>query len=173
MNELIAALIVVCFSFATGIFYVLSCLEKPVWSLMLDAGSDRVEDEQARFVHQALQRLIPFLPPTMITTILTGFALILLQSWLRDFDRSSLILIGFFLVVAGYLFPRLPGRVKGVSEVPHDGKIRCPVRHGTACGPAPCRDILRGGSPAAADYADHRLTGGFHKLSSVRRMFYK
>ena len=66
----------------------------------------------------------------MITTILTGFALILAQSWLRDFDRSSLALIGFFLVVAGYLFPRLPGRVKAVSEAPHDGEIH-KVRSGT------------------------------------------
>lgn len=130
MNELIAALIVVCYSFAVGIFFVLSCLEKPVWSLMRNADSVNVADEDARFVHKALQRLIPLLPPAMITTVLTGFALILLQSWLRDFDGASLVLIGFFLVAGSYLFPRLPGRISGVSRVPHDGDISG-VRSGT------------------------------------------
>jgi len=130
MNELIAALIVVCYSFAVGIFFVLSCLEKPVWSLMRNADSVNVADEDARFVHKALQRLIPLLPPAMITTVLTGFALILLQSWLRNFDSASLVLIGFFLVAGSYLFPRLPGRISGVSRVPHDGDISG-VRSGT------------------------------------------
>ncbi len=41
MNELIAALIILCYSFATGIFYVPSCLEKPVWSLMRNPDSEK------------------------------------------------------------------------------------------------------------------------------------
>ena len=130
MNELIAALIVLCYSFATGIFYVLSCLEKPVWSLMRNPDSDKAADKDARFVHQALQRLIPLLPPTMVTTTLTGLVLLILQSWQRDFDWPSLIVLGFFLVMMTYLFSRLRGRIKGVLEVPHDGDI-AKVRSGT------------------------------------------
>ena len=41
MNELLAALMVLCYSFATGIFYVFSCLEWPVWSLMRNPDSER------------------------------------------------------------------------------------------------------------------------------------
>ena len=130
MNELIAALIVLCYSFAAGIFYVLSCLEKPVWSLMRNPDSEKVANEDARFVHVALQRLIPLLPPTMVTTTLTGLVLLVLQSWQRDFDRASLIILGFFLVMLTYLFSRLRGRIRGVSQVPHDGDI-ARVRSGT------------------------------------------
>ena len=130
MNELIAALIVLCYSFATGIFYVLSCLEKPVWSLMRNPDSEKAADRDARFVHEALQRLIPLLPPTMVTTVLTGLVLLVLQSSQRDFDQPSLVILGFFLIMASYLFPRLRGRIRGVSEVPHDGDI-AEVRSGT------------------------------------------
>ena len=130
MNELIAALIVLCYSFATGIFYVLSCLEKPVWPLMRNPDSEKAADKDARFVHQALQRLIPLLPPTMVTTTLTGLVLLALQSVQRDFDRPSLIILVFFLVMISYLFSRLRGCIKGVSQVPHDGDI-AGVRDGT------------------------------------------
>ena len=130
MNELIAALIVLCYSFATGIFYVLSCLEKPVWSLMRNPDSEKAADKDARFVHEALQRLIPLLPPTMVTTVLTGLVLLILQSLQRNFDRPSLVILGFFVVMATYLFPRLRGHIRGVSEVPHDGDI-AKVRSGT------------------------------------------
>lgn len=130
MNELVAALIVLCYSFATGIFYVLSCLEKPVWSLMGNPDSEKAADRDARFVHEALQRLIPLLPPTMVTTVLTGLVLLVLQSWQRDFDRPSLVVLGFFLVMVTYLFSRLRKRIRGVSEVPHEGDITR-VRAGT------------------------------------------
>lgn len=130
MNELIAALIVLCYSFATGIFYVLSCLEKPVWSLMRNPDSQRAADKDARFVHEALQRVISLLPPTMVTTTLTGLVLLALQSVQRNFDRPSLIILGFFLVMMTYLFSRLRGRIRGVSEVPHDADIAL-VRSGT------------------------------------------
>ncbi len=130
MNELIAALIVFCFAFGSGIFYVLSCLEKPVWSLMRNAESEKAADKDARFVHEALQRLIPLLPPTMITTTLTGLVLLILQALQRDFDRPSLIILGFFLVMMTYLFSRLRARIRGVAEVPYDGDI-AKVRAGT------------------------------------------
>lgn len=130
MNELIAALIVLCYAFATGIFYVLSCLEKPVWSLMRDADSARAADEDARFVHEALQRVIPLLPPTMVTTTMTGLVLLIVQSWQRAFDRPSLLILGFFLVMITYLFSRLRTRIRGVAQVPHDGDI-ARVRAGT------------------------------------------
>jgi len=130
MPDLIAALIVLCYSFATGIFYVLSCLEKPVWALMRAPDSGKVADEDARFVHRALQRLVPLLPPSMVTAMFAGLGLLLLQSWLRDFDRASLIILVFFLAMIAYILSRLRERIAGVAQVPHDGDI-ARVRSGT------------------------------------------
>lgn len=55
--------VVLIFTFASGFFYVLSCIEKPAWALMVNAHSHSVSDDEARLIHAELKRLIRLLPP--------------------------------------------------------------------------------------------------------------
>jgi hypothetical protein len=57
------------FTFAAGIFTVLSLVEKPVWSLMRDPMSQRADDRMVRDIHAQLRRVIHLLPPTMMVTM--------------------------------------------------------------------------------------------------------
>jgi hypothetical protein len=47
MPDLVTLLATACFTFAAGIFTVLSLVEKPVWSLMRDPKSQRADDPVA------------------------------------------------------------------------------------------------------------------------------
>ena len=56
-------------------------------------------------MHQALATLdSAMLPPTMVTTVLTGLVLLVLQSWQRDFDQPSLMILVFFLIMVSLSF---------------------------------------------------------------------
>ena len=65
MTDLVTLLATACFTFAAGIFTVLSLVEKPVWSLMRDPMSPLAEDRIVRDIHaqlgsgQVFMRAIP------------------------------------------------------------------------------------------------------------------
>ena len=69
MTELLSAITCGLLGFATGIFTVLSLIEKPTWALMRFRSAPSVSDDEARAVHAILKRVIHLLPPTMITTM--------------------------------------------------------------------------------------------------------
>jgi hypothetical protein len=69
MPDLVTLLATACFTFAAGIFTVLSLVEKPVWSLMRDPKSQRADDRMVRDIHAQLRRVIHLLPPTMMVTM--------------------------------------------------------------------------------------------------------
>ncbi len=120
---LIPLLIQTCFSLAVGIFTALSLLEKPVWRLMRQPMDKRVPDAIARTIHSDLQRLIPLLPPTMVTAMTLGAILIAVQAWQRQFDSASTVILIVFAIAQGYLFVILKSRIAGVQKVPSDGPI--------------------------------------------------
>lgn len=120
---IVPTLIILFFSFATGFFAVLSYIEKPVWPLMFDAKSDAVIDSDARLIHAELKRIIELAPPTMMTVVGSGTICILLQGWLQDFSRNSLIVLVFFVLCQGYILSQLFSRIEAVKGTSSDGNI--------------------------------------------------
>lgn len=123
MENLYSSFILVCFSFATGIFTVLSFVEKPVWSLMLDPHSKTASDEIVRTIHAQLKRVIHLLPPTMMVTMLGGGLSIFLQAYIRQFDLSSIAIFGVYVACLSYLLTFLKSRIDGVDKFSSEGEI--------------------------------------------------
>ena len=69
MSALVPSLVMGCLGVATGIFFVLSMVEKPVWKVMWQPRATDVSDDLVRAIHAQLKRVIHLLPPTMLTTI--------------------------------------------------------------------------------------------------------
>ncbi|MDB9526266.1 hypothetical protein PN498_09735 [Oscillatoria sp. CS-180] len=120
---LLPTLIILFFSFATGFFVVLSYLEKPVWSLMLNTQSPKASDSDARLIHSELKRIIELAPPTMMTVVGSGTLCIVLQAWYRNFDSASLTILSFFVVCMGYVISQLFSRIEAVKNTPSDADI--------------------------------------------------
>lgn len=123
MTNLVPALVVSFFAFATGFFVLLSYIEKPVWPLMFKTASPKVGDEDARLVHAELKRVIKIAPPTMMTVMGSGTIFTLIQTWQRDFDWASLTVLAFLILCMSYIISNLGSRIKAVDEVPSDGDI--------------------------------------------------
>lgn len=122
-------LALVLFAFATGIFAVLSALEKPVYATMWDYGAP-VPDGEVRRVHAALKTFIHILPPTMMTTMTLAAAMLVWQLVARGLDLWGWILIGVFVAMQGAITPTLLRRIEAVKSEPSDGPIDR-VRSGT------------------------------------------
>ena len=84
--------------FGTGIFTVLSLIEKPTWALMRDRGALSVTDENALMVHAILERVIHVLPPTMITTMTIVSVLIAVQLFRSGFATTPVVVAAVFYV---------------------------------------------------------------------------
>jgi hypothetical protein len=129
MHDLVTLLATACFTFAAGIFTVLSMVEKPVWSLMRDPNSPRADDRIVRDIHAQLRRVIHLLPPIMMTTMAGGAVLLGLQAWRAGFDLVSLLILLHFGLCMAYLLSILRARIRAVDLTPSDGAIG-PVRMG-------------------------------------------
>jgi hypothetical protein len=131
LNNLIAALMVAIFSVGATVFDVLSCIGRSVLRLGLDRASPQVSDADARFVHTALKRLIPLLPPSNGFVILFGTAAMIYQAVLRGWDTASIVIIKFYwmwmlgIIAVG----NVRGAVDTVRTTPSDGE-RAAVRRG-------------------------------------------
>jgi len=114
---------------ATGIFTVLSLVEKPTWALMWNSAAPHVPDEAARAVHAILKRVIHMLPPTMITTMLVVSILIGFQMWRTDFATAPVVVgLVFFPQLVSVVIPLFPA-IRGVDDVSSGGEIQL-VRSG-------------------------------------------
>jgi len=123
MTELVSDLLCGLLGFATGIFTVLSLVEKPVWALMRDRGAPGVGDGEARAVHAILKRVIHLLPPAMITTMAAVSALVVVQLFRLDLAPGAIAVAAvFFVQLALVLVPLFPA-IRGVDGVPSDGDI--------------------------------------------------
>ena len=126
MLKSVASFIVAVYSFGGAIFYALSCIERSVLKLGLDEQTQAVDDEDVRFVHAALKRLIPLLPPSNGFVILFGTAAMLYQGFARKWDRASVAVLAFYWAIMGYLitFGKIGAAVADVRETSSDGKIQ-------------------------------------------------
>ena len=109
--------------FATGIFTVLSLVEKPVWRLMRLPHSTSVSDETARTIHQALKRVIHLLPPTMITTMLSVSILLGFNLVSSNFEMPYVIVSAVFFVQFIFVASLLKKRINDVDNTPSNGEI--------------------------------------------------
>ncbi len=123
MTDLILILMAGLLGLGTGIFTVLSLIEKPVWRLMWAPRSSRVSDEEARTVHAVLKRVIHLLPPTMMTAMGSVSALMIIFLVLTGFSAVSLGLAAVFFVQLLLIVLRLFKDIRGVDEVPSDGEL--------------------------------------------------
>lgn len=123
MMEVMTPLLAGLLGLATGIFVVLSLIEKPVWALMLAPGSERVSDESARTVHAILKRVIHLLPPTMMTTMGASSVLMLLLLWQSGLSGPVIALACLFFGQLSLIVARLFKDIRGVDDVPSDGDI--------------------------------------------------
>jgi len=115
--------------FGTGIFTVLSLIEKPTYRLMFNRHSTKVSDESARIVHSILKRVIHLLPPTMITAMTAVSALLALQAYHTAWAQEALIVAGVFFVQLAFVLSVLFQAIRAVDSVPSDGDIKL-VRSG-------------------------------------------
>ena len=108
----------------TGVFVVLSLIEKPVWSLMWAPQSPRVPDAEARAVHAVLKRVIHLLPPIMMTTMAAASASMIALVVLSGASLGSLALAALFFFQLALIVARLRHDIRGVDEVASDGEAR-------------------------------------------------
>ena len=87
------------FAFGATIFFVLLCVERPVWAVARGAGDDgsnakagKVDETELQRVHTTLRALIPMLPPANGLVVVGGTALVSVQTWLRGFDVASVLI---------------------------------------------------------------------------------
>lgn len=125
----ISNLIVMLLAFASGIFVVLSLIEKPTWKLMTDPDSKLVSDETTRLIHGALKRLIHLLPPTMITTMSSLLLLLVTQAILTHYQWQAIAVLLIFILAMSSVVTVLKSRIDAVDHVSSEANIR-DVRHG-------------------------------------------
>ncbi|MGK7894098.1 MAG: hypothetical protein AB4372_10850 [Xenococcus sp. (in: cyanobacteria)] len=72
LNSILIAFITGCFGMASGIFFLLYCLEEPIYSPVLKEKADGIDsDRQMRRVLLVLQQLLTFRVPVVMVTLIT------------------------------------------------------------------------------------------------------
>lgn len=125
MDVFAPTVVIAIFSFGTAIFYALSCVEWSVLRLGVNQRSQSVKDEDVRFVHQALKRLTPLLPPANGFVISFGTAALVYLAVLSSWSWLSLLPLAFFWLVTGYLitFGNIAEAVKDVRNTSSEGAV--------------------------------------------------
>lgn len=123
MTDLISNLLCATLAFGSGIFVVLSLLERPIWPLMWARQSDTVLEEDMRTVHAILKRVIHLLPPTMITTMSISALLFIALLVLENFDGLTVLAAVCFFVQQALVAARLAKDIAGVDTVDSQGDI--------------------------------------------------
>lgn len=123
MKTLVPYLIILLLSYATGIFYVLSMIEKPIWKDMLSSKKIFPNESLMRSIHGQLKRLTTLLPPMMVTSMLGSATLIIYQYFLLK-STMSLVLLVIFFSGLGYLIFHLKNRIDGVAKIDSDAEYK-------------------------------------------------
>ncbi|GFE63878.1 hypothetical protein [Litoreibacter roseus] len=129
MPDVLISLLTGLLGLGTGIFVVLSLIEKPVWRLMWAPDSTQVGDDEARKVHAILKRVIHLLPPTMMTTMGTATLLVIVLLVKAGFSATAIAVATLFFVQLGLIVARLFKDIRNVDTVPSDGDLVA-VRNG-------------------------------------------
>lgn len=129
MTDIVPSILAGLLGLGTGIFIVLSLIEKPVWRLMWAPRSPRVSDEDARTVHAILKRVIHLLPPTMMTTMGTASILMFVMLAQSGLAAPAIVVASLFFIQLILIVLRLFKDIRSVDEVSSDGEVTA-VRDG-------------------------------------------
>ncbi|MFN3227705.1 MAG: hypothetical protein ACE360_15820 [Hyphomicrobiales bacterium] len=123
MNDIAFSALAGLLGLGSGIFVVLSLMEKPVWRLMWASRSTQVADDDARAVHAMLKRVIHLLPPTMMTTMATASILMIVLLVQSGWSLAALAVAALFFGQLVLIVARLFRDIRGVDEVPSNGDL--------------------------------------------------
>lgn len=124
MYNALTAFIAAVFMLGTAIFYVLSCVERSVLSLVFGRNKN-ANEEDIRFTHASLKRLSPLLPPSNGFVIFFGNIALIIQGIIREWDIISIGIIVIYWVIMLYiiLVKKIAQDVKNIKETPNDAPI--------------------------------------------------
>lgn len=116
--EYLVPFIIATFTFGSAIFYCLSTIEFSVLKLAFSRGGNGVSEADIRFVHEALKRLTPLLPPSNGFVILFGTVALILQAVSHGWSWQSLVVIIFYWGIHAYIifFGKIAVAVKNVRS---------------------------------------------------------
>lgn len=117
MQGMTPYLIILFLGYATGIFYVLSMIEKPILAYMYKSKLFP-NALLMRQIHGQLKRLITLLPPTMVISMLASAGLIIYQYINLKTTLTFILLVVFgiqLIRLVILLKPRIDG-VKGIDS---------------------------------------------------------
>jgi hypothetical protein len=122
-----AFLVVVAFTFATGIFHTLLGVERSVWRLAWateDFG--RLAEKDVRFTHRMLKHLSGWLPASNGLVIIIGLPALVWQTVALSYSVESLTVLGFWFLGQIYIltFGRIAGLVRDLRAADTDGPIQ-------------------------------------------------
>lgn len=130
-NTFLISFITAVFSFGSAIFYCLSCVENAVLSLVFKKAQN---EEDIRFVHQALKRLSPLLPPSNGFVVLFGTGSLIYQCTLHNWNWQSLVILLFYILMNLYIIfiGKIAIAVKNLQQTDSNAdikKVTSNVRH--------------------------------------------
>lgn len=110
LSSSLIALLTVCFGMASGIFFLLYCLEEPIYSFVLQNKANRTDlDTLIRRVLLILQQFLRFrVPVVMVTLIICGTLGSAFRLALYGFTPLSVMVAlssTFIIVYSGFLVP--------------------------------------------------------------------
>ncbi len=123
MTDLLPSLLAGLLGLGTGVFVVLSLIEKPVWRLMWTPRTGQVSDDEARTVHAILKRVIHLLPPTMMSTMGTVSVLMVVLLWQTELSVAAVAVASLFFAQLALIVARLFKDIRGVDDVPSEGEV--------------------------------------------------
>ena len=120
LNSILIALLTVFFGMATGIFFLLYCLEEPIYSSVLQKKTHGVDSDMLmRRVLLVLQQFLKFRVPIVMVTLITcgtlGSGLRLALDGFAPLPILVTLSSTFVIVYSGFLVPSAIKMFPGVS----------------------------------------------------------
>jgi len=134
LNSILIALLTVCFGMATGIFFLLYCLEEPIYSSVLQKKVPGVDSDMLmRRVLVVLQQFLKFrVPIVMVTLIICGTLGSAFRLALYGFAPLPVLVAlssTFVIVYSGFLVPQAIKMFENVSFQASSDKIQVALAH--------------------------------------------
>ena len=123
-------LILLLFTFASSIFYILLLIERRVWSLVFYPESAFAKESDVRFVHRSLKRLIPVLPPSNGVVVIGGLISLVWQGIKLGWTGPSIAVLAFWFLGQTYIivFGKIASAIRDVWSTPTDGELEAVSR---------------------------------------------
>lgn len=129
LNSILTTLITFCLGMASGIFFLLYCLEEPLYSPVLKKNASGVDsDTQMRHVLMLLQQFLRFRVPVVMVTLITCATLgSALRVALYGFTPLPILVTlssTFAIIYSGFLVPSAIKMFKNASTEALAGELQ-------------------------------------------------